>query len=179
MRKIRLLSLMLALGLLITSVTGCSLVKAEKMEKVKGTYKLTNLKITDAETKEVTDCIVEKGYEEYFIVTGEEKGYYVHKDNQTEQAYYREVWLTYEYDEEDSSLVKSVAYRYSQYGNSYEYRFGVAYGGLNFSKPPYNPQADWLNALDGEEWDWKKESDAIDLSYATEKLGELVAYQAN
>lgn len=178
MRKLKLLSVMLVLTLLVSTVFGCSVVKARKMEDVIGTYRLTNYKITDAETKEVTDCIVDRGYEVYLVVTGTDKGYYVHKDNNTEQPYYREVWLSYEYDDEDSSLVAFVAYKFGQY-DSKDYRFGVAYGGLNFNKPPFNPQADWLNPLDGEDWDWKKENDAIDLSYAQEKLGEIVPYANN
>lgn len=178
MRKLRLLCILFAFGFLLASVAGCSFVKAQKMEDVIGTYHLTNYKITDAETDKVTDCIVEKGYEVYLVVTGTEKGFYVFKDNQTEQPWYKEVWLSYEYDTEDSSKVSQVGYGFSQYEKD-EYHFGVTKNAMNFYKPPYRPQIEWLNSLDGEDWNWTKESDAIDLSYATEQLGNLVLYGTN
>ena len=200
MRKIRLLSIVLALGLLIATVAGCSFVQGQKMDDVKGTYHLTRYNITDADTNKVTDYILEKGYEVYLVVTGTSTGYYVFKDNDTEQPWYKEVYLSYEYNtsggasnsnniienaieqigaekiffgSEDSPKVEHVTYKFSQ-SDRKEYSFGVTKGGLNYSKPPYKPQIEWLNSLDGESWNWKKESDAIDLSYATAKLGEIV-----
>jgi hypothetical protein len=145
------------------------------MEDVIGTYYLTNYKVTDAKTDEVTDVREQKGMQVYLVVTGTEKGYYVYKDNETEQAWYKEIWLSYEYDEEDSSKVSQVGYGFSQYNNK-EYHFGVTKGAMNYQKPPLNTGCQQLNALDGEDYNWKKESDAIDLSYAQAKLGELVLF---
>ena len=171
MRKIRLLSIVLALGLLIATVAGCSFVQGQKMDDVKGTYHLTRYNSTDADTNKVTDYILEKGYEVYLVVTGTSTGYYVFKDNDTEQPWYKEVYLSYEYNSEDSSKVEHVNYKFSQSDNK-EYSFGVTKGGLNYSKPPLKiTDKIYTN---GESWNWKKESDAIDLSYATEKLGEIV-----
>lgn len=174
MKKLKFLSVMLVFVIMLCSTFGCYIVKGQKMEDAKGTYLLTNYVIIDADTEENLDQLELKGMQVYLVVTGADKGYYVYKDNDT-AAYYREVFMSYEYNEEDTSMVEYVIYRYYEYSGD-EYKFGVSKNRLNFSKPILDTGCQKLNKLDGEKWNWTKESDAIDLSYAQEKLGELVPY---
>ena len=175
MKKLKILSLALALLTFVATVTGCTFVQAQKMKNVKGTYLLTTRTNTHAVTGAVTDYVNDKGWQVYLVVTGTGTGYYVFKDNQTEQPWYKEVTLSYEYDEDNSSLVRQVHYKFLNDNN--DYHFGVTKDALNYSKPPVKITDKWHTP--GESWTWKKESDAIDLSYAREKLGEIVPYQTN
>jgi len=102
----RILLIVLALTfVLLASVNLVSCVPG-KMENIIGTYQLTTDTVTEYE-KETVDNIAAYGKESYLVLTGEDTGYYVYKDNDT-PAYVREVKL--EYSVNDEGKVTSVSY---------------------------------------------------------------------
>jgi len=182
-----LLILLLALSLLIMSV-GCYAVSGQEMDDVKGTYKLTRYtRINKYERKEgYTPKTInyiedeEYKYEDYLIVTGNNKGYYVHKDAKN-SAYAKEVTLTYEYDQEDSSNVEYVIFNDALTVNetSGVNRLGVSGKALNYSKPAFDyTELITKRPMRSEDISvrWEKVDDATDLSYAESKLGNIKVY---
>lgn len=188
MRKLKILSVALVMAVLASSVFGCYFIKGQTMSKVKGTYKLTHYTYTRSYERregytprtynyiEDEDCL----YEDYLVVTGSGTGYYVHKDVNT-PAYSKEVTLSYEYNQEDSSKVEYVIHNDAITINSTSdvNRLGVNGKILNYQK----------QAIDYTQWftnkpmrtealsiRWEKVSDATDLSYAKEQLGTLKSY---
>ena len=173
---------MLAVSLTMPLFSGCFMVNSQKMKRVKGTYKLTNYTYTpkyerkEGATPVTVDYIADRGYEVYLVVTGEDRGYYVHKDNET-TAYSKEVSLTYEYDTEETSKIKFVSYQDSTEGK--ENQFGVTRDALNYSKPAFDYTelfTDKPMRSEDIRKDWKKVDSATDLSYVKEQLGELREY---
>ena len=168
MKKIKiLLSTMLAV-LLVVFTSGCYMINAQKMRKVKGTYELTGYSITNGYTDKTTDYIATYGYKVYLIVTGDSQGYCVFSDNDTEPYYYT-CTLTYHYNAEKTNLVEYVEYSYK--GTSQ--KFGVTSEALNFSRPVVKIGSVASNGLSVS---WKRVDDATDLSYATKQLGTISEY---
>ena len=81
--------------LLVVFTSGCYMINAQKMRKVKGTYELTGYSITNGYTDKTTDYIATYGYKVYLIVTGNSQGYCVFSDNDTEPYYYTCTLTTY------------------------------------------------------------------------------------
>ena len=85
------LVLLLAISI-IASLCSCYTISAQKLDNVKGTYKLTHYTYTpsyerkDGYTPTHRNYITDEKYlyEDYLIVTGSNTGYYVHKAKDTE-----------------------------------------------------------------------------------------------
>jgi len=182
MKKLRTVYIMLAISLTMPLFSGCFAINSQKMKRVKGTYQLTNYTYTpsyerrEGYTPVTIDYIADRGYEVYLVVTGDGSGYYVHKDNET-TAYSKEVSLSYQYDQEDTSKVSYVKYKDSTESNWND--FGVTRNALNYSRPAF----DYTEIItkrkmrsESIDKDWKKVDEATDLSYVKSKLGELKEY---
>jgi hypothetical protein len=161
------------------------MVSGQKMDRVKGTYKLTSYtRIPQYERREgytpktinyLTD--EDYQYEDYLIVTGNGSGYYVHKDVNT-PAYSKEVTLSYQYDEENSSLVEYVVYNDSVSVNASSgvNKLGVTKGYLNYSRPAFDyTELFTKRPMRSEDISvrWERVDKATDLSYVEEELGVL------
>ena len=182
MRKIKAFCLALIVALSIGLMSGCMMINAQKMSVVKGTYRLTSYLYTpEYERKEgytptTIDYIADKGYEEYLVITGNGIGYLAHKDNES-TAYITEVQLSYTYDEEETSKVRSVHYKKSTDSDSQER--GVQRKKLNYYKPSINyTQLFTKKEMTTSSWSmhWEKVDSATDLSYVKEKMGEVAQY---
>ena len=172
MKKLKGLCVMLATALItIFVLAGCTMVQAQTMDKVKGTYELTSYTRTDGKTNKTRNYIEQYGYERYLVVTGSNQGYLVHKDNDT-PAYSRKIFLNYTYDQEQTSKIAHVSYTLVSGSNGDN--MGVTAGGLNYSKPRIY-LSDLVND-DGYSYSWRKVDEATDLSYAQEKLGSIREY---
>ena len=185
----RLLSALLIVALLAVSLSGCYIISGQKMRAVKGTYKLTTYTYTPSHerkngyTPTTYDYVNGEKYmyEDYLIVTGTSTGYYVHTEAGGDN-YVKEVTLSYEYDTEDSSKVNYVIYNDSISVNNDEggtHRLGVNKDSFNYSKSAIN----YTQLITKKEMSteaitvrWEKVSKATDLSYVTEKLGNLKYY---
>ena len=183
----RLLSLALIFSFLLAG-SGCYMVKSQKMRVVKGTYKLTHYTYTpsyerkEGYTPKTRDYVNDEQFlfEDSLIITGEGRGYYVHKQV-WDDAYAKEVTLSYQYDEQNSSLVSYVIFNDAVSKNSTSgiHKMGVMKNSLNYT----------LTAIDYTEWitnrpmrtealtvRWEKVDKATDLSYAEKQLGALKKY---
>ncbi len=183
----KLLALALVFSFLLM-VGGCYVIKSQKMRVLKGTYKLTRYTYTpsyerkEGYTPKTYDYIADEEYlyEDYLVITGEGRGYYVHKQV-GEDAYAKEVTLSYEYDTENTSLVSYVIFNDAITVNktSEFNKMGVMKNSLNYTK----------NAFDYTQWitdkpmrsealsvRWEKVSSKTDLSYAESQLGSLKKY---
>ena len=184
----RLLAILLIVTMLF-STASCYMISGQKMNKVKGTYKLTTYSYTpkherrEGYTPKTYDYIngEEYLYEDYLIVTGSSTGYYVHKQV-GQDAYVKEVTLSYEYSQDDSSKVEYIIYNDSITVNGDEgglNRLGVNRDFLNYSKASF----DYKELFTKKEMrseslsvSWKKVDKATDLSYVEEQLGNLIKY---
>ena len=158
-----------AILLVVTTVvfsSGCYMISAQRMWRVKGTYKLTTYSRTHKETGGTYDYLTEQGQEVYLVITGEGRGYYVYKDNET-QAYSKVVDLRYEYSEEESSKISRVGYKDST-EKEYTYH-GVTRNSLNYSNPGIWQDYEYSRR-------WTKVSRKTDLSKVKEELGEIKEY---
>ena len=188
MRKLKILSVAVVLAVLASSVFGCYFIKGQPMSKVKGTYKLTHYSYTREYERregytprtynyvEDEDCL----YQDYLVVTGTGTGYYVHKAVGI-PAYSKEVNLSYEYNQEDSSKVDYVIHNDAISVNSTSgvHRIGVNGNILNYQKQAFDYTQLFTNKpMRTEDLSirWEKVSDATDLSYAVEQLGQLKTY---
>ncbi|MBQ7369346.1 MAG: hypothetical protein IJW58_00045 [Clostridia bacterium] len=178
MKQLRKICMILATALTMVFLAGCYVVQAQPMKNVKGTYQLTKYTYTRAydhgkPKPTAIDYIVDRGFEEYLVVTGTGAGYFVHKDNETE-AYCLNVNLAYQNSEEDSSKIDRFKYQIPL-DNSWSEDFGVTKGGLNYYLPSVN-WGQWLGHSKEVDIDWKKVSDATDLSYVETKFPNLTKY---
>ena len=173
MKTFRIFSLLLTLVLVVAFASSCYIGTGTTMKKAKGTYQLTGYSITDALTNESTDKIAQNGIQSFLVITGESKGYYVYKSDDT-PAFYREVYLSYEYSENDSKRVTYVTYRFEGQSTDDAQRLGINSGSLNYSRPAIKLSE--LLHTDGLSYTWTKVSSATDLSFAKEQLGEIPAY---
>ena len=184
----RLLAILLIVTMLFTTAS-CYMISGQKMNQVKGTYKLTTYSYTpkherrDGYTQKTYDYIngEEYLYEDYLIITGSSIGYYVHKQV-GQDAYVKEVTLSYEYSQDDSSKVEYIIYNDSITVNGDEgglNRLGVNRDTLNYTKASF----DYTELFTKREMrseslsvSWKKVNKATDLSYVEEQLGNLIKY---
>ena len=172
MKALKFLSLVLILTVVMVFASSCYVTTGTSMKKAKGTYELTGYSITNGKTGEVTDKIASDGIKVYLVVTGEAHGYYIYKDNDT-SAYYRDVYLSYEYSE-DSNKVISLTYRFDGQSADDVQKVGVTSGGLNYSRP-HIKLSDQVYS-NGISMSFKKVSSATDLSFAESQLGSLPSY---
>ncbi len=186
----RLFAAMLITSLMLT-LAGCYTISGQKMKTVQGTYKLTTYTYTpkyerkEGYTPRTFNYLEDEEYqhEDYLIVTGTGMGYYVHKEANA-PAYVKEVTLSYEYDEENSSKVEYVIFNdaISINEDSGFNRMGVTKNALNYTK----------NGIDYTELiakrpmhsesltvRWTKVSRDTDLKYVEKELGELKKYDYN
>lgn len=189
MKKFRILLVALLVIAFVATLTGCYMISGQKMDKLKGTYKLASYTYTpsyerkEGHTPNKYDYINDEKYlyEDYLIITGTSTGYYVHKEANA-PAYVKEVTLSYEYSTEDSSKVEYVTYYDALNAGSTTNNgnhLGVSRGGLNFSRPAF----DYTQLFTGKKMRsedlyvrWEKVDKATDLSYVKKQLGELKEY---
>ena len=170
MKKLKILAPILMVVMMLLLSVGCYMVSGQKMKNVKGTYELTSYTRTNGKTNAVTNYMETAEYKAYLVVTGGSEGYYVYT-NKDDAPNYRKVTLAYEYNQEDSSKVDYVIYRFT---SSDEQRLGVTKDNLNFSRPAIKLSETIYS--DGISMSWKKADDAVDLSYAEAQFGTLVEY---
>ena len=188
MKTVKRLIPILLLTALILTLTGCYMISGQKMRTVKGTYKLTSYTYTpkyerkDGYTPRTFNYIEDEEYqyEDYLVITGTGTGYYVHKEAGS-PAYVKEVTLSYEYDDEDSSKVEYVIFNDALTVNKdTEFnRMGVTRKALNYTKNSF----DYTELLtkrpmrsEAMTVRWTRVSRDTDLSYVEEQLGELKKY---
>ncbi len=189
MKRTRILLVILLIIAFAVNMAGCYMISGQRMDKLKGTYKLTSYTYTPSYEKRegytpTTRNYIEDEkylYEDYLIVTGGSTGYYVHKEANA-PAYVKEVTLSYEYNAEDSSKVEYVIYNdaltvssSTNNGN----RLGVSGNTLNFSRPAFDyTQLITNKSMRSEDLNvrWEKVDRATDLSYAKAQVGELKEY---
>lgn len=188
MKKIKyLITTLLVMFFAMTSF-GCYMISGQKMDKVKGTYKLTSYTYTpsyerrEGYTPKTYDYVSGEDYlyEDYLVVTGAGTGYYVHKDVNN-AAYSKEVNLSYMYNAEDSSQVEYVIWNDAVSGNSDSrgHKLGIAKNRLNFSLPAFDyTQLFTKKKMRSDDMyvSWEKVDKATDLSYVKNQLGELKEY---
>lgn len=176
---------------LLSASAGCYMISAQKMRRVKGTYKLTHYTYTpqherkEGYTPKTTNYVEDEAYryEDYLVVTGEGRGYYVHK-SATEPAYVKEITLSYEYNSEDSSKVDYVIYNDSVTVNSDSgtNRLGVTKNNLGYSKPAFDYTELFTKRPMRSEYisvHWERVSSDTDLSFVEKELGALKYYEYN
>ena len=136
----RLIAVLLVLSLLF-ALSGCYVISAQRMRRVKGTYRLSQYTVTPKHerktgvTAETINYIedAEHLFEDYLVVTGEGVGYYVHKAAGAEPTV-KKVSLSYEY-EQDSNKVSYVSYgTVDEQSPLQGMKLGVTRGGLNYTK---------------------------------------------
>ena len=171
MKKLKFLAPILMVVVTLLLSVGCYIVSGQKMKNVKGTYELSSYTRTNGKTNATTSYMETIGYKAYLVVTGTSEGYYIFTDN-SHAPNYRTVSLRYEYNQEDSSKVDYVYYRFN--GETEENKLGVTRDNLNFSRPAIKLSETIYS--DGLSMSWKKADKALDMSYATAQLGALVEY---
>lgn len=185
MKKMKSFLCLLLVMALLAGLSGCFVIRGQKMSKLKGTYKLTNYTYTPQYSLEGSyrpsnrDYINDEKYmyEDYLVITGNGTGYYVHKAAGV-PAYVKEVMLSYEYSTEDSSKIEYVVFKdvLTTSVQSGTNRVGVNGNILNYSKSAMD-----LFGLRTEDIyvRWEKVDKATDLSYVKEQLGSLKEYDYN
>ena len=169
------------LALMCFTLTSCYVSHPTAMRNLTGTYELTKFtrKAKDADSEaDPDDYIAQKGIVAYLVITGEDYGYYVYKDNETPVTV-KQVKILYEYDSEDISKVKSITYNDGVYENGTKYPgAGSELLGVNFRlfkrELNYSFQAVLGNKF-AQSVIYKKANKATDLKYVEKKLGSLPA----
>lgn len=176
----RLMAVLLAVSLLF-ALSGCYVISAQKMRRVKGTYRLTQYTVTPKHERRegvtpTTYNYVEDSehlYKDYLIVTGEGEGYYVHSEKDSTPTVQR-VTLSYEY-EEGTSKVSYVSYGAADDQNPLTgMKLGVTRGRLNYSRPAFDYTELGTKRpmrTEGVSVSFERVDRATDLSYAEEALG--------
>ena len=174
MKTLKIVSLLLLVTVVMVFASSCYVGMGTTMKKAKGTYELTGYSITDGKTGTSKDKLAADGIKSYLVVTGESKGYYVYQDSDT-AAFYREVYLSYEYSE-DGKTVNYLTYRFEGQSADAAQRVGINSGSLNYSRP--HVKLSELVYSDGISMSWTKVDSAVDLSFAQSQLGTISAYEA-
>ncbi|MBO5790675.1 MAG: hypothetical protein J6R40_05915 [Clostridia bacterium] len=174
MKTLKIVSLLLLVTVVMVFASSCYVGMGTTMKKAKGTYELTGYSITDGKTGTSKDKLAADGIKSYLVVTGDSKGYYVYQDSDT-AAFYREVYLSYEYSE-DGKTVNYLTYRFEGQSADDAQRVGINSGSLNYSRP--HVKLSELVYSDGISMSWTKVSSAIDLSYAESQIGTISPYEA-
>ena len=188
MKKAKIAVALLLVMALAVSMASCYVISPQRMRRVQGTYKLTTYTYTPShERKEgytptTYDYVNDDKYkyEDYLVITGSGTGYYAHRDASGD-AYVKEVTLSYERSEDNSSLIEYVVYNDSLTAGSDSRvnRLGVTRGALNYSNisidytEPFTKRPMRTESLSVR---WQRVDRATDLSYVTEQLGELKSY---
>ena len=172
----------------LLSCASCYMVSGQKMDTVKGTYKLTRYTVIpsyerrNGYTPSTIDYLTDERYlyEDYLVVTGSGSGYYVRRDA-SGVAYSKEITLSYEYDSENSSHVEYVIYNDALSVNSTMgiHKLGVTKNSLNYTKGGFDYTELITNRpMRSEDISvrWEKVDRATDLSYAKSVLGALKEY---
>lgn len=189
MKRIKYLLAALLILSLTLSMASCFVISGEKMNRLKGTYKLTHYTYTpqherrDGYTPPTYDYVngEDYKYEDYLIIGGTGNGYYVHKDASGD-CYVKEVTIAYEYDSEGKGKVEYIIHNDSISVNSDEsgtHRLGVNKKILNYSKSAFDyTQLITKKPMRSESISvrWEKVDRATDLSYVQEQLGSLKSY---
>ena len=181
----RMLAALLAVSLLL-ALSGCYMISGQRMRSVKGTYRLSAYTWIPKHERGKTPSTVnyledeEYRYEEYLVVTGEGRGYYVHKDANT-PAYVKEVTLTYHYSSEDPDKVEYVIWNdaLTERKDSGAHKLGVSKNSLGYSLPAFDyTEIITKRKMRSEDLTvrWEKVDRATDLSYVEEQLGTLRQY---
>lgn len=164
--KIKSIVLVIALLAALASVfVGCI---PAKLEKIVGTYKL----ITDTNQKyeqETVDRIETYGIESYLVITGNDYGYYVYKDNYSSVTC-KEVSLSYAKNDDDE--ITSVTYSTGVSTDQHSFNVNAQNDGTFLV-------ASWPSAsklIDAFEKKYKKVSDATDLSYVKTLYPDMPVY---
>ena len=150
---------LLLVGILIIALTFSTVLVAcnpDKMENIVGTYKL----VVDTRTQyeqETVDNIATYGREAYIVLTGEDYGYYIYKDNDTPLSA-RKVKL--EYTLNDENQVTLISYILGEGVNSKTFNVD--------SRDRIALISRWPSA--------SKIIDAYDLSTVKEAYGELPVF---
>ncbi len=182
-----LLSSLLIIAVLTTTV-GCYMISGQKMDRLKGTYKLTTYTYTskyerkDGYSPTPINYIEDEAYqyEDYLVITGSGTGYYIHKDAKT-PAYSKEVTLSYEYDPEDASKLQYVVFNdaLTVNENSGINRLGITKNGLNYTKNAFDYTELFTKRemrSEGITVRWERVDKATDLSYVQKQLGAIKKY---
>lgn len=161
---------LLLVGILIIALTFSTVLVAcnpDKMENIVGTYKL----VVDTRTQyeqETVDNIATYGREAYIVLTGEDYGYYIYKDNDTPLCA-RKVKLEYTLNDENQVTLIS-------------YILGEGVNGKTFNVDSRDRIAlisRWPSAskiIDAYDVRFNKVSDKTDLSTVKEAYGELPVF---
>ena len=173
---------------LVLSMSSCYVISGQKMRVVKGTYKLTNYTYTpqheqkDGYTAKTYDYVNDEEYmyEDYLIVTGDSRGYYLHKEASGDN-YVKEISLRYEYDTVDSKKVNYVIYNDSAALNADTgiNRLGVMKNSFNYSKTAIDmtlPISKKNMRTESISISWKKLTRIGDVSYVTGLFNEMKYY---
>ena len=157
------------------------------MRVVKGTYRLVTYTYTpqhepkDGSSAKTYDYVNDKEYmfEDYLIVTGDDRGYYVHKEAGGDN-YIKEVTLRYEYDTVDSRKINYVIYNDSATGkvDTGITKLGVMKNSFNYSKTPIDvtgPITQRPLRTESISISWKKVTSS-DTSKVTAMFNELKYY---
>lgn len=193
MKRTRLLLCVLIVAVLLALLTGCYVIRGQKMRNLKGTYKLTNYTYTPqyeykgSPTRTGTDYITDEEHlwQDYLVIEGPGIGYYVHKAVGV-PAYVKEVILSFEYSKEDSSKIEYVVFKdvLTTTIESGRNRVGVNGNVLNYSKSATDiPKLEIFGGgyirTEDISVRWEKVDNATDLSYVKGQLGELKEYDYN
>ncbi len=143
------------------------------MEKIKGTYELVSYTRTmsNGEEKDYTQIDWKEKHKivSYLVITGEETGYYAYADNMTFPKAIKEP-LTYKMT--DTGDCEYIEYYHKDQAHTCS---------LTVSKDKLvEGTGAWYGChlkleQDGYKREWKKVSDAVDLSYVISKMGEDLA----
>ena len=185
-----LLAVILTVVLMLTFAS-CYTISGQKMRTVKGTYQLTHYTYTpkyerkEGYTPRTFNYLEDEEYqyEDYLIITGSGTGYYVHKEAGSD-AYVKEVTLSYEYDDENSSKVEYVIFNdaLTVNKNSEFNKMGVTKNSLNYTKTSFDYNELFTKRPMRSEAlmvRWTKVSSDTDLKYVEQELGELKKYDYN
>ena len=190
MKKVKcLLALILVLASIV-SLTSCYVISGQTMKKFKGTYKLTKYTYTPSHerkegyTERTHDYVndAEYKYEDYLVITGTDKGYYVHKDA-SGNSYIKEVTLSYEYSEDKPSKIEYIVFNDSITVNDKDCetnRLGVNKKALNYAKSAFNFTqilTDKPMRSEALSIRWEKVDNATDLSFVNEQIGNTKFYK--
>ncbi len=164
MKKIKVILSVLLIAALLAAMSGCYVIRGQKMRNLKGTYELTHYTYEGKQYQ----------YEDYLVITGGAMGYYVRKEAD-KPAYITEVKLSYEYDTDDSSKIEYVVFQdaLTTEIKSGKNRVGVNGKILNYSRPETELFGKVLGAISVS---WQKVDNATDLSYVEKQLGKLKQY---
>ncbi|MDD3831632.1 MAG: hypothetical protein PHW00_03125 [Clostridia bacterium] len=170
MRKLNCYTLIVViLATMLLSMSGCYIVDGGRMQDVIGTYQLTVCNTQENDSEGLIDLLTLNGIECYLVVGDEGYGFIVYADNET-TLLCRQVKLTYGFSSEDDTLIEYVSYVDAEC----EYEEKLAYNGKSkqLNKTQLAITIGTISTNYGQTT-YSKVSEATDLSYVEEQLGEL------